>query len=65
MEVKDGEDIIAFKWDKKNTSIENHFWDVRIYNLAARDVLMDLYKRADPKTYRYIDWPMYVQMALS
>lgn len=35
---KDGLDV-RFKWVKKGTSLQNHFWDVRIYNMALRDIL--------------------------
>lgn len=57
IEEKDSNgEVIGFMWDKKNTSIENHFWDVRIYNLAARYIFLDLYKKWDPKKYKDIDW---------
>ena len=35
---KDGLSV-KFKWVKKGTSLQNHFWDVRIYNMALRDIL--------------------------
>lgn len=57
-------DVIGFKWDKKNTSVENHFWDVRIYNLAARYIYLDLYKRYDPKKYKDINWSMFCEIIL-
>jgi len=28
-----------FTWKKKGTSLQNHFWDVRIYNMALRDII--------------------------
>jgi len=28
--------------------IENHFWDVEIYNIAAPYIYMDLIKRSNP-----------------
>jgi len=46
--VKDGQ-VIGFKWEKKNSQSQNHFWDVRIYNNAAKDIFIDLLKRSDRK----------------
>lgn len=37
VENKEGQGIAA-KWVKKNTTVQNHFWDVRIYNMAIRDI---------------------------
>jgi len=65
VEVRENGEVVGFRWEKKSSGIENHFLDVEVYNLAARYILLDLYKRADPKTYRYIDWSMYVKMSLS
>lgn len=53
--MENGESV-GFKWDKKNTSVENHFWDVRVYNNAARYVFIDLIKRSDPARFKYLDW---------
>lgn len=30
---------LKYKWVKKKSSLQNHFWDVRIYNMALRDIL--------------------------
>jgi phage terminase large subunit GpA-like protein len=35
---KDGIDM-QVKWIKKTSVAQNHFWDVRIYNMALRDIL--------------------------
>lgn len=33
---------VRIKWEKKGTSVQNHFWDVRVYNIALRDILASL-----------------------
>ena len=35
--VKMTGDVAKVKWQKKNSASQNHFWDVRIYNLFLRD----------------------------
>lgn len=30
---------IKYKWAKKSSNAQNHFWDVRIYNMALRDII--------------------------
>lgn len=39
VETKEGEGVSA-RWVKKNFSVQNHFWDVRIYNMAVRDIFV-------------------------
>ncbi len=41
IETKEGEGI-ASRWEKKNSAVQNHFWDVRCYNLAAREIMVYL-----------------------
>ncbi len=61
VEEKKGEQVVGFTWKKKNSDVENHFWDVYIYNLAARDIYIDLIRRSDSK-YAKLDWEMFVSM---
>jgi phage terminase large subunit GpA-like protein len=37
IESKDGEGI-ASKWVRKTNNPQNHFWDVRVYNMAIREI---------------------------
>lgn len=37
LESKDGEPV-AFRWVKKTSVSQNHFWDVRVYNLVLKDI---------------------------
>jgi len=39
-ETKDGE-VIGFRWVKVNSNAQNHMWDVKIYNCALRDIIVD------------------------
>jgi phage terminase large subunit GpA-like protein len=41
LETKDGRPIGA-RWEKKNSAVQNHHWDVRVYNMALRDILVAL-----------------------
>lgn len=33
--------VIGYKWIKKHSSVKNHFWDCRIYNIAIKDIFVD------------------------
>lgn len=37
VESKEGKPVGAF-WQKKNSAVQNHFWDVRVYNMVLRDI---------------------------
>jgi phage terminase large subunit GpA-like protein len=39
LEENDDGEVTGWKWVKKNAHVQNHFWDVRIYNLAMRDII--------------------------
>ncbi len=56
-------DIAGFKWVKKNSQSQNHFWDVRIYNLAAPLVFVDLLRQSDPR-YKNITWEEAIQILI-
>lgn len=48
LETKEGS-AIAARWVKKNSASQNHFWDVRVYNMVLRDILVELIKKDLPK----------------
>ncbi|MES2287241.1 MAG: terminase gpA endonuclease subunit [Bacteroidota bacterium] len=54
-EVEKNGEIIGFNWVKKHNNAPNHFWDVRIYNMAAREIYLDIYKRYDGK-HKSLSW---------
>ena len=37
----DGSEI-GYKWAKKNSTSPNHFWDCRYYNMALKDIMVDI-----------------------
>lgn len=56
IETKEGEGIAA-KWVKKTSAHQNHFFDVRVYNMAVRDILVTLVcKELKMKTYGWVDY---------
>lgn len=64
-EIVENGEVIGFKWDKKNSSVENHFWDVAVYNLAAREVFIDLIKRMNPTKYKDLTWDLFTEILLN
>ncbi len=60
-EMKNGE-VVAMKWEKKNSAVQNHFFDVRIYNMAVRDIFIDMVGR-DLKRKNFT-WSDYVDVIL-
>jgi hypothetical protein len=61
IETKEGEGTAA-KWVKKTSAHQNHFFDVRVYNMAVRDILVTLVcKELKMKTY---GWRDYVDIVL-
>lgn len=59
-----GSDGIArgWKWEKKTSIIQNHFWDVKLYGASARDILMwKCFKEAKVQDY---NWKMFVDIIM-
>lgn len=61
-EIKNDE-VIGFKWEKKNSQSINHFWDVRIYNLAAREIFLDIFKLMDSRI-KSLSWSDFAEMSM-
>jgi phage terminase large subunit GpA-like protein len=61
--TENGESV-GFKWEKKNSTVENHFWDISVYNDAARYVFIDLIKRTNPTKYKDLNWATLVELVL-
>lgn len=55
----DASKVLGYAWEKKKSGAPNHFWDVRVYNLAAPMIYLDLLRRSDPK-YKNYTWEDYV-----
>lgn len=61
VEVKKGDTVIGYAWKKKNSGVENHFFDVAVYNISAREVFIDLLRRSDSKNAK-LDWDSFATM---
>ncbi len=35
----------ASRWQKNSSASPNHFWDVRVYNMAIKNILMDIFRK--------------------
>lgn len=61
IEVKKNDEVIGYRWDKKTSLSQNHFWDVRIYNLVAPLIYLDLVRQSDSKL-KFLSWEEFVIM---
>lgn len=62
-EKADGK-VIGYKWEKRDNKVRNHFWDCRVYNLAAPLIYIDLLKRSDSNL-KNLTWEDFVAMVTS
>lgn len=60
-EIKKGDTVIGFQWKKKNSSVENHFFDIACYNLAAREIYIEQVRR-NSKKYSKLTYEDYVML---
>jgi phage terminase large subunit GpA-like protein len=45
LETNDENEATGYKWKKKNNMSQNHFFDTSYYNLAIRDIFVDMFLR--------------------
>ena len=57
-ELKNGVEV-GFIWKKKTEN--NHFWDIAVYTLAAREIFIADLKLYNPD-YRHLTWELYCEM---
>lgn len=56
IESKDGEGVAA-KWEKKTSISQNHFWDVRVYNMTLKDIVVSIFcTQLKIKNYSWADY---------
>lgn len=61
-EMQNG-NVVGYRWEKKNSQVQNHFWDVKLYNQALIYVLIDMFKKSYKKYASDInDWEDIVQI---
>lgn len=58
-ELKKGDEVVGYAWRKKNSSVENHMMDVYVYNLAAKEIFIDVLRRSHSQN-RNLTWEDYV-----
>jgi phage terminase large subunit GpA-like protein len=63
IEVKEHDKVVGYYWDKKNSQSQNHFWDVRIYNLVCTHIYLDLVRQSD-SLYKFLTWEEFVAMVV-
>ncbi len=51
---------ISFRWAKKSANVQNHFWDVRVYNRVLRDIVA--YMICTSCGLKNTSWKMYVDV---
>jgi phage terminase large subunit GpA-like protein len=48
---------VGMKWKKKNSAVQNHFFDVRVYNIALREILLSIIgKQLKRPGFVWADW---------
>lgn len=58
--MKNGE-IVGYSWQKVSDSSINHFLDVKVYAISAREIFIDIMKKAD-KTFPNLTWDQYMTL---
>lgn len=56
--IKNGQNV--FLWEKKTSTVQNHSFDTRIYNMVLRDILIKLV--SEEQKDKYFSWRDYVAM---
>jgi len=52
---------IGYSWKKKNSNVQNHAFDCAVYNIAAREIFIDVLRRSHSQNAK-ITWEDYAQM---
>ncbi len=59
-ERNNNNEVTGLMWVKRHSSVQNHFWDCRVYNVALKHIIASvLCKEAGVK---YPSWTMYVKL---
>jgi phage terminase large subunit GpA-like protein len=52
----------VMRWEKKNAASQNHFWDVRVYNIALKEIVTDMICRE--LKMKHFGWNDFVDIVL-
>ena len=56
----DDGDVIGWKWDKVKSTAQNHFWDCGVYNMAVKDICVNLICKS--VGIKYPSWDEFVEI---
>lgn len=59
--TKDKDDIALYRWEKKNSMVNNHMWDCRIYNISLREIFLS--RLATEYKVKELKWEEFVDLA--
>lgn len=62
-EKRDDKSKGVFIWQKKGPTSQNHFWDIKCYHLAARDIFMEIICKEEMKLKDY-NWQIFVDILM-
>jgi len=51
----------GFMWKKKNSHVENHYFDTAVYTLAAREIYIDILRRSHSQN-RNLTWELFCDL---
>jgi len=52
--------VVGFTWKKKNSNVENHFFDTAVYTIAAREIYIDIIRRSHAQN-KNLTWDIYCE----
>lgn len=52
---------IGYAWKKKNSNVENHFFDTSVYNIASREIYIDILRKSSSK-YSRLTWEDFISL---
>jgi len=55
---------VGYRWKKRHSTAQNHFWDCRVYNTAARDIYVDIIKQSDKNLAYMKSWADFVNLIM-
>ena len=58
---RDGVEV-GFAWRKKQSSVENHFLDVNVYYLAAKEIFIDVLRKMGGSKYNSLTWEKFIEL---
>jgi hypothetical protein len=54
---------VGYTWQKKNSTVANHFWDTAVYTPAIRDIFVEAFLKAGK--YKDVSWGKFCEVIKS